>query len=131
MLRFTFFIVLLIAGRCSLDLSTGTLQHFYATSARDDGGGHYYAVPASCATLHWNVIGADTVYITDPAMQVLGPFPASGTLRTQPIHWDMHYTLYIGGIPGNFDGLALVFDSPASPQYPGNQGNGYVDPSCE
>ena len=124
-------LVLLVAGRCTFDPTTGTLQHFYATGARDDGGGTYYTEPAACATLHWNVIGADTVYISDPNEQLLGPFAASGSLRTVPIHWDMHYTLYIGGVPGNFDGLALVFNSPASTHYPGNQGNDFVHPSCE
>jgi hypothetical protein len=61
---------------------------------------------------------------------MFGPFEGTDELRTAPLRHTNVYTVYVGGKPDEVEGTALTFDSPPSPQYPGNQANGYVDPSC-
>lgn len=99
----------------------------WVDNARDDGAQHYYAVPGSCAIIHWDFPGALWVSVTDPNNMIVGEFAGTGTLRTIPLHSDMIYRLRVNTFP---DEITLYFDTPPSPQYPGNRGNGYVDPSC-
>lgn len=108
---------------------TANAQPIFVTGARDDGGNNYYTEPAACATIHWNFPSFYVIYLTNAEGQVLGPFEGVGELRTEPLHHEV-YTLYVGGQPGQVAGTALSFDTPGSTQYPGNQANGFVHPSC-